>query len=151
MTFTTESACIPDGIYRMEFIAGEPRDNSNSNLHAQVIDGPEAGKFCGEIVQRSKSSISNSIDASAIEAKTKAYLSALGIEWDEWDDNDLSHEVFLFHPFVADVREGRIAAISIGVAEIEVFPMAGLSERPRWDADEGAFVWSTTKRYNKAA
>lgn len=141
-------ACIPDGIYRMEFTAGEARDKYYSNLVANVTDGPERGKFCGEILQRSSVHIPNDIDASAIKSKTTAFMKFFGIGW---NSGKVSHEEFLFRPFLADVRSGRIAAISTDAMNISVFPMSGLSERPKWDSSEHALVWSTSIRYNEAA
>lgn len=140
--------CIPDGIYRMEFTAGEVRDKYYSNLVAHVTDGPERGKFSGEILQRSSVHIPNDIDASAIKSKTTAFMNFFGIVW---DGESVSHEEFLFRPFLADVRSGRIAAISIDAMNISVFPMAGLSERPKLDSSGRGLVWSTSIRFNEAA
>ncbi|ANG97781.1 hypothetical protein A8A54_15595 [Brucella pseudogrignonensis] len=138
---------IPDGLYRMEFTSGERRRLIYSNLHAHVIDGPEAGKFCGEIVFRSCARSGNDIDAAAIRMKTDAYVELFGIKK---IGKEISHEEFLFRPFFADIREGRIASISTAIGHTNILPAAGLSEHPTWSCESETFVWSTSK-FNRSA
>ncbi|MCX2696188.1 hypothetical protein [Ochrobactrum chromiisoli] len=143
----TEDHKIPDGLYRMEFTAGERRGLIYSNLHAHVIDGPEAGKFCGEIVSRCYVRTSNDIDATAIRMKTDAYVELFGIKK---VGKEISHEEFLFRPFFADIREGRIASIATAIGQLDILPAAGLSEHPTWSCEAGTYIWSTSK-FNRSA
>lgn len=140
---------IPDGLYRMEFTAGEKWTSNQVRLLAQVISGAEIKRGCGEVIATSR--IGNAdVDAAAIMNKSEAYLKLFGIEHN-WRDKVLTHEDFLYRPFFADVRGNRIVAIANDTANPVLLPAAGRSVDPEWDVAKQEIFWRRDVRVEKAA
>ena len=140
---------IPDGLYRMEFTAGEKWTSNQAQLLAQIISGAEIKKGCGEVIATSRHG-SADVDANAIVGKTEAYLKLFGIEHN-WRDKALTHEDFLYRPFFAEVRSNRIVAIATDTANMVLLPVAGRSVDPEWDAAKQEIFWHRDGRVEKAA
>ncbi|WP_433762603.1 hypothetical protein [Brucella anthropi] len=140
---------IPDGLYRMEFTAGEKWTNNQAQLLAQIISGAEIKKGCGEVIATSHLG-SADVDAAAIMTKTEAYLKLFGIEH-SCRDKALTYEDFLYRPFFADVRGNRIVAIANDTANPVLLPAAGRSVDPEWDVAKQEIFWRRDVRVEKAA
>ncbi len=140
---------IPDGLYRMEFTAGEKWTSNQAQLLAQIISGTEIKKGCGEVIATSHPGNAD-VDAAAIMDKTEAYLKLFGIEHN-WRDKALTHEDFLYRPFFAEVRSNRIVAIATDTANMVLLPAAGRSVDPEWDVAKQEIFWRRGGRMGKAA
>ncbi len=140
---------IRDGLYRMEFTAGEKWTSNQAQLLAQIISGAEIKKGCGEVIATSHLG-SVDVDANAIVGKTEAYLKLFGIEHN-WRDKALTHEDFLYRPFFAEVRGNRIVAIATDTANMVLLPAAGRSADPEWDVATQTVFWRRDVRVEKAA
>lgn len=140
---------IPDGLYRMEFTAGEKWTASRANLFAQIVSGPEIKKGCGEIVATSHLENADT-DSVAIMEKTDAYLKLFGLE-QSWRSKTLTHEDFLYRPFFADLRDNMIVAIATNSTNSVLLPAAGRSVGLEWDGVKQTIFWRCSGLSEKAA
>lgn len=122
---------FPDGLYRVEFTAGEDRPTiiKAMDFFAEVVDGPAKGRFISE----SLSFTWGGVAGGANRQKAAAYLAVLNIGGDKLD-----REEWLFRPFIAEVVDERIVAIRGEDGAAVYLPAAAEPVRELvWSADEG--------------
>lgn len=130
-----------DGLYRMEFTAGEHRQTTVKALDffAEVVDGTASGKIVAESLLFSWGGLAGG----ANRQKIAAYAAVLGVDGDLVD-----HEEWLFRPFIAEVVDERIVSIRGDDGAAVYLPAA--SEAPRelvWSSDAGwDFARATPRR-----
>jgi hypothetical protein len=122
---------VRDGLYRMEFSAGGRRGVPVVvfDLAAEVFDGAGKGPQVGETFSFSFGRVTGAGN----EQKIRAYAHCLGVT-----GNQLDLKEWLFRPFVAEVVDQRIVAISDGEEPFVHLPVS--AEAPRkmvWSAEEG--------------
>ncbi len=125
-----------DGLYRMEFTAGEvrSRDPGSATINAldffaEVVDGPAKGRLLGESLSFSWSRATGG----ANRQKALEYANKLGV-----DVNQLDPEEWLFRTFIAEVIDERIVSIRSEAGAPVYLPAA--AEAPReliWSPDNG--------------
>lgn len=143
----TEDYKIPDGLYRMEFTAGERR-GSVSYLHAEIIDQPEDGKFATEYISSSPISCRSRVEDRAIKEKTDIYADVLEIVL---GNSEIEYDDFFFKPFFAYIRGGHIFAVTADPASVRLIPDVGRSSAPVWDRVKRTFTWPRSGNEQKAA
>ena len=132
---------VRDGLYRMEFATGERRPQGPAiriDLVAEVIDGAGKGLQVGETL---------SFDfavyracGGANEQKVGNYAAALGVSSNQHD-----YEEWLFRPFLAEVVDRKIVAISDGKSPSVYLPAAAEASRTRaWIPDAGWYFVGTS-------
>lgn len=122
---------FPDGLYRVEFTAGEDRPGIVKALDffVEVMDGPAKGKCIPESLSLAWSGVAGG----ANRQKLAAYAATLNIE-----SNKLDREEWLFRPFIAEVVDERIVAIRGEDGAAVYLPAAADPVRELvWHADGG--------------
>jgi len=122
---------FPDGLYRMEFTAGEDRPTPAVaiDFFAEVVDGPAKGR----VIAESLSFLRSGVAGGANKQKVAVYSAVLGI-----GGNKIDHEEWLFRPFLAEVVEERIIAIRGEDGAAVYLPAA--ADTPRelvWSSETG--------------
>jgi hypothetical protein len=140
---------VRDGLYRLEFAYGERRCSTPAiriDFAAEVVDGAGKGLQVGETLSFSWSGWNAT--GGANEQKVRDYANALGVA-----TNHLDHEEWLLRPFLAEIVDQKIVAISNGKSAFTHLPVA--AETPRalaWDAETGwDFEHLTNVPWSRAA